>query len=68
MFKRKWYWALAAFVVLCIGSFVTFKPKAPLEPIKIYKATPAPKPSPPKGNAAEIATPANPPHAHPQET
>lgn len=45
MVKRKWYWVLAAFVFLCIGSFVLFKPKAPLEPITIYRATPAPKSS-----------------------
>ena len=45
MVKRKWYWVLAAFVFLCIGSFVIFKPKASLEPITIYKATPAQKSS-----------------------
>lgn len=45
MVKRKWYWVLAVVVFLCIGSFVIFKPKATLEPIKIYKATPDSKPS-----------------------
>ncbi|MCY3550985.1 MAG: hypothetical protein OXH39_11050 [Candidatus Poribacteria bacterium] len=46
MFKRKWYWAPTAVVVLCISGIVLFlKPKTETqEPIKIYKAvTPDPK-------------------------
>ena len=74
--KRKWYWVLAAFVVLCIGSFVIFKPKAPLEPITIYKATtPTPKPSFPTepGTEKTSITMQHGPdqghrQAHPQET
>ena len=48
---RKWYWALAAFVILCIGCFLIFKPEPSLEPVKTYKVvTPAPKPSPTETN------------------
>ena len=51
MFKRKWYWAPAAVVVLCISGIVLFLKSKPetQEPIKIYKAvTPDPKTSPTK--------------------
>ena len=46
MFKRKWYWASTAVVVLCISGIVLFlKSKAETqEPIKTYKVvTPDPK-------------------------
>jgi len=76
MVKRKLYWALAAVIALCIGSFVLFKPKTQLDPIKIYKVTtPAPKPSFPtetNTDETEVATQHghNPgySHAHPHET
>lgn len=51
MFKRKWYWAPIAVVVLCISGVVLFlKPKTETqEPIKTYKVvTPEPKTSPTK--------------------
>ena len=48
---RKWYWTFTAFVILCIGCFLIFKPKPSLEPVKTYKVvTPAPKLSPTEPN------------------
>ena len=45
MFKRNWYWALAVFIILGIGSFLVFRPKAQVGVVKVYKTvTPAPKP------------------------
>ena len=66
MFKRKWYWAPAAVVVLCISGIVLFlKPKTETqEPIKIYKAvTPDPKTSPTKETGKE-ETGITPSHNH----
>jgi hypothetical protein len=36
MLTRNWYWILAAFVVIGVGSFQILRPKEPLETIKIY--------------------------------
>ena len=66
MFKRKWYWAPAAVVVLCISGIVLFlKPKTETqEPIKIYKAvTPDPKTSPTK-ETGKKETGITPSHSH----
>lgn len=76
MLKRKWYWALAVFAILCVSSFIFFRPKPRLEPIKIYKAvTPGLKPSPAKKRTeiAKVATPRGHNHnvdsrTHPVET
>ena len=38
MLTRKWYWVLSTVVVLGLGSFLIFRPKAPLEVVKTYKA------------------------------
>ena len=44
MFKRNWHWALLVLIILGIGSFLIFRPKAQVGTIKIYKTvTPAPK-------------------------
>ena len=67
MLKRKWYWALAAFMILCLGSFVLLRPKPQLEPLKIYKAVaPAPKPSPTETDTegTEITTQHEHDHGH----
>lgn len=54
MFKRNWRWALVVLLVLGLGAFVLLGPKAPPEPIKVYKAvTPAPKAT--QTDAAETA-------------
>ena len=46
MFKRNWHWALVVLIILGIGSFVVFRPKAQVETVKVYKTvTPAPKPA-----------------------
>lgn len=46
MFKRNWYWVLVVFIVLGIGSFVVFRPKAQVDTVKVYKTvTPKPKPT-----------------------
>ncbi len=71
MLKTKWYWTLAAFVILCVGSFIFFRPKPRLEPIKIYKVvTPGLKPSPAKTDTeiAEIAIPPGHEHGHSHNT
>ena len=34
-----WHWALVLLIVFGVGGFVLFRPKAPLEPVKIYKVT-----------------------------
>ena len=65
MFKRKWHWALAAFVVFCLGSFIVFTPKPGVEPLKVYKTvTPRPKPSPTE-TKIERTEPAQHRHDHP---
>lgn len=67
MLKRKWYCVLTAFLILCVGSFIFFRPKPRLEPIKIYKTvTPVLKSSPAKTNtaSAKIATPHGHDHGH----
>lgn len=67
MLKRKWYWVLPAFIVLCLSSFILFRPKPQLEPLKIYKAVaPAPKPSPTETDMeeTEIATQHEHGHSH----
>lgn len=66
MFKRKWYWAPTAVVVLCISGIVFFlKPKTETqEPIKTYKAvTPAPKTRATKETGKE-ETDITPSHSH----
>lgn len=46
MFKRNWHWVLVMFIILGIGSFVVFRPKAQVDTVKVYKTvTPTPKPS-----------------------
>ena len=46
MFKRNWHWVLVVLIVLGIGSFVVFRPKAQGGTVKVYKTvTPAPKPT-----------------------
>ena len=65
MLKRKWYWALATLVVLCIGSFLLFSSKVQLEPVKTYKAvTPGPKPNLTEVSEEEMGSPANTAHSH----
>ena len=67
MLKRKWYWALAAFIVLCLSNFILFRPKPQLEPIKTYKmVTPAPKRGTTEASTekAEITTQHDHDHGH----
>lgn len=46
MFKRNWHWVLVVLIILGIGSFVVFRPKAQVGPVKVYKTVrPAPKPT-----------------------
>ena len=46
MFKRNWHWVLVVLIILGIGSFVVFRPKAQVGTVKVYKTvTPAPKPT-----------------------
>ena len=45
MFKRKWHWALVIFIILGIGSFVIFRPKAQVGTVKVYKTHEAVKPT-----------------------
>ncbi|MDE0015057.1 hypothetical protein F4054_16070 [Candidatus Poribacteria bacterium] len=46
MFKRNWHWALVVLIILGIGSFVVFRPKAQVGTVKVYKTvTPTPKPA-----------------------
>ncbi len=52
MFRRKMLWAAAALVVLGVGSFLLFRPKAHLEVVKIYPTVePAPPPASKKQSA-----------------
>ena len=65
MLRRKWYWVLAGLVILGIGSFVLFRPKAQLKGIKIYKTvTPAPRSSQSEANMEKTNSPAAPGHDH----
>ncbi len=65
MLTKNWYWILAAFVVIGIGSFQILRPKAPLETIKIYKTvTPTPKPSPDQTSKDERTSSAARGHSH----
>ena len=46
MFKRNWHWVLVVLIILGIGSFVIFRPKAQVGTVKVYKTvTPGPKPA-----------------------
>ena len=52
MLTQKWYWVLSAVVVLSLGSFLLFRPKVPLEVVKIYSTVePAPPPASKKQSA-----------------
>ena len=46
MFKRNWHWALFVLIILGIGSFFIFRPKAQVGTVKVYKTvTPVTKPA-----------------------
>lgn len=55
MFKRNWHWVLVVLIILGIGSFVVFRPKAPVGTVKVYKTHDAVKPTvkPIQTNAVE---------------
>ena len=52
MLTQKWYWVLSAAVVLSLGSFLLFRPKVPLEVVKIYSTV---EPAPPTASKKQSA-------------